>query len=392
MQLATETEILFSNDDLAYLKKVVDKLENDLKQIYGEQKVIDLTLNAETGVYELVNVSQADIISSEYAQLRNVMDAARYNITSAAINNEAFKIKNALNNLSTNNTLKSFVSDLNVSSSLVNFYKGVNSVVQFENNIKSWDILNRNHRLDLKKNPDAIGALTNLLGNPILAGKLPGMSTTEIENLLGKMKGWGQSGSGVSYKQVCEKVNELIDNLPNATSNLNNWTNRHAWVQLERLLQTQNKTIISGPDEIIFENPVSSTFGNSVTDLTIFYNGIRFEIETKAGLEFFESLAYSNGNFPTQSVNSLLNVLSIKNYKVFLNPEKIATLSNADKIKVVNAWRDAPGDILEHPYIRNLFVEYWNDVTEILNGTELENLLKNRDDWFCEIFVNNIEQ
>ncbi len=65
-----------------------------------------------------------------------------------------------------------------------------------------------------------------------------------------------------------------------------------------------------------------------------------FEIETKAGIKFFENAANSSSNFAKQSFNSLTNVNKLENYKVFLNPEIKNTLSNTDKLKVINAWKN----------------------------------------------------
>ena len=268
--------------------------------------------------------------------------------------------------------------------------------------VKAWDVLRRNGRNILRTDVDALGSLTNLLSNPKLASKLPGKTTAEIEDLLGKMKGWGDGTNGASYKQVCDKVNELVDELPTNTSNLDNYlgsagfgngnvyTNRHSWVQLERMLEGSNKSFIKSADEVIFENPINGTpFGNSVSDIYIRKGSQIVEVETKAGLQFFEGI--SGSNFATQSANSLTRVSSVSDYKVILNPEKVATLSNADKISVVNAWKNHSGGIFNNAQIRQVFTDYWDDVSSITSSTQFENLLKNRSDWFDDIFKNNIE-
>jgi hypothetical protein len=59
------------------------------------------------------------------------------------------------------------------------------------------------------------------------------------------------------------------------------------------------------------------------------------ELETKAGMEFFEGLGSSN--FMTQSGNSLMKVSKIEDYKVFLNPGLVVDKQAAIK-KVVDAW------------------------------------------------------
>ena len=268
------------------------------------------------------------------------------------------------------------------------------------NGVKAWEVLRRNGRDILRTEIDALGSLSNLLSNPKLASKLPGKSTEEIEDLLGKMKGWGDGTSGVSYKQVADKVNELIEELPATTTNFdkylgtagfgngNVYTNRHSWVQLERMLEPANKSFIKSADEIIFENLISGTpFGNSVSDIFIRKGSQIVEVETKAGLQFFEDIPGSN--FATQSANSLTRVSSVSDYKVILNPEKVTTLSNADKLKVVNAWKNHPGNIFSNDIIVGLFEDYWDEV--ITGPDHLENLLKTRNDWFDDIFKNNIQ-
>ncbi|GHV14878.1 hypothetical protein FACS1894169_04700 [Bacteroidia bacterium] len=110
-----------------------------------------------------------------------------------------------------------------------------------------------------------------------------------------------------------------------------------AYAQLQRLLD--NKDILSKADNIEFEKAISASefgVGNSVSDVHILLGGRKIEIETKAGMEFFENLG-SSSNFMTQSGNSLMNVSKIEDYKVFLNPglvvDKQATIN-----KVVDAW------------------------------------------------------
>ena len=273
---------------------------------------------------------------------------------------------------------------------------------EYEKMVKAWDILRRNGRTILKTDVDALGSLTTLLGNSKLASKLPGKTPLEIENLLGKMKGYGDGTTSVSFKQVCDKVNELVDELPTNTTNLdkylgsagfgndNVYTNRHSWVQLERMLEPSNKSFLKSADEVIFENPINGTpFGNSVSDIYIKKGSQIVEVETKAGLQFFEGV--SGSNFATQSANSLTRVSSVADYKVILNPERIATLSNTDKLSVVNAWKNHPNDFLGNTDIRDLFVEYWDDVPNISSNAQFENLLNTKNDWFDDIFKNNIQ-
>jgi hypothetical protein len=109
--------------------------------------------------------------------------------------------------------------------------------------IDAWEIFS--HRgYQIRRSLDALESLTALRNNSNLSSKLAGKTQAEIDVLLGNMKGW----SGASYKQVCDKVNLLVDELPaNVTGldkylgsacfgNGNGYTNRHSWVQLEILL------------------------------------------------------------------------------------------------------------------------------------------------------------
>ena len=285
---------------------------------------------------------------------------------------------------------------------LLEFFLAADDLAAFERRLGAWDILRRNGRNILKTDVDALSSLRNLLDNPNLASKFPGKTTAEIEDLIGSMKGWGDETNGASYKQVCDKVNELVDELPANTSNFDNYigsagfgngnvyTNRHSWVQLERMLEGSNKSFIKSADEVIFENPINGTpFGNSVSDIFIRKGSQIVEVETKAGLQFFEGI--SGSNFATQSANSLTRVSSVSDYKVILNPEKVATLSNADKLSVVNSWKNHPQDFLGNSDIRGLFVQYWGDIPNITSNAQFENLLNTRTDWFDDIFKNNIQ-
>jgi len=227
--------------------------------------------------------------------------------------------------------------------------------------IDAWEMLLRNGRTTLKTDVEALTSLNTLLNNSKLASKLPGKTTVEIENLLAKMNGCSEA----SYKQVCDKVNLLIDELPtNVTGldkylgsagfgNANMYTNRHSWVQLERLLANKSKLNIA--DEIVFErhiqNIVNGTTYTSFTDVYIRIGSDIYEIETKAGIKFFENVTNNSSNFTKQSFNSLTNVNKLENYKVFLNPTILAQLDNAatlatKKNNVITAWKNWEGGVL----------------------------------------------
>jgi len=268
--------------------------------------------------------------------------------------------------------------------------------------VEAWKIISH-RRIDLRTNTDALTSLNTLLNNSKLARKLPGKTSIEIENLLANMKGW----SGASYKQVCDKVNLLVDELPaNVTGldkylgsagfgNGNVYTNRHSWVQLERLLENKEKLKIA--DEIIFENPISFNGFNSVTDVYMRIGSDIYEIETKAGIKFFENVASNSSNFAKQSYNSLNNVNKLENYKVFLNPAVKDALGNTDKLNVINAWKNWEGGaLLENLSIREKFTEFArNELNNptlgvFENGEQLRTFLNSNDNWFKKIFIENL--
>ena len=110
------------------------------------------------------------------------------------------------------------------------------------------------------------------------------------------------------------------------------------------------------------------------------------EIETKAGVKFFTNIR--NSNFATQSANSLLNVSSVKDYKVFLNPEILNKLTNRDKLKVVDAWVGHPKGILRDPDITTKFSVYWGESIE--SALDFEAKLRSKNDWFDSIFKQDL--
>lgn len=236
--------------------------------------------------------------------------------------------------------------------------------------------------------------------------KLPGFNQVEIDNLIGQMKGWGDGTAGVSYQEICLKVNELVEELPQNVTGLdkflgsqgfgngNNFTNRHSWVQLERLLE--NNQVLNLADEIIFENPISFNGYNSVTDVYIRMGSDIYEIETKAGIKFFENISGNSSNFARQSFNSLKNVNKIENYKVFLNPSVKNALSATDKTNVINAWKNwENGVILNDGDILELFTDFakrksGNNSLPTFTSQTLENYLNNTDEWFDLIFKTDL--
>ncbi len=129
--------------------------------------------------------------------------------------------------------------------------------------VESWKAIS--HKPKVRTKIEALESLQTLRSNSKLANKLPGKSTSEIDELLGKMEGWGDGTNGASYKQVCDKVNELVNDLPDNVTNLekflgssgfgnaNVYTKRHSYVQLERILNTEKKAFLKSADEIILK-------------------------------------------------------------------------------------------------------------------------------------------
>lgn len=218
-----------------------------------------------------------------------------------------------------------------------------------------------------------------------------------------------KSSDQASYKEIIIKLDDLFNYLPTDASKINNLqlylgskgfgmnnsydTWRHSAVQLERLLQ--NKTFLQNASEIKFENPITTAFGTSYTDVRIVRaDQSIIEIETKAGMVFFENMAGSN--FVKQSANSLLSVTKIEDYKVFLNLAKVAEFADpvklkAAKKKVIDAWEK--GGLLNNDKIFLKFKKFDTDITMtgILNNkSDLKNYLNSNNDWFLEIFQHNI--
>lgn len=194
-----------------------------------------------------------------------------------------------------------------------------------ELDVKDWEILQRMGRRDIKKNPKALQALSAARKNPRLA------EFGITDDMLGNIHGFN-----LAYDELLPKIDELITFLPPNTQNLAdylgskgfgqagaaNWTHRHSEVQLERLLQ--NKSILSGANEIVFERTIVGPSGKtSVSDLHIKKGTRTLEAETKAGVEFFNGLANSNSNFATQCENSFSQVSKLEDYKVFLGGAKM---------------------------------------------------------------------
>jgi hypothetical protein len=261
-----------------------------------------------------------------------------------------------------------------------------------------WHILNKAGRTGLINDFDAINAVKKIKGNP----KFTSMGlTNEIVGDFLKL-GWPTPPANVAFNIAIEKLDELITALPTGkTTGLQNFlgaqgfkngngiTRRHSYVQLERLLE--NKTSFTNAIEVKFEFTKTSSFGTSVADIHIKKNDIDvIEIETKAGMEFFENVVGSN--FEVQCANSLLEVNKIENYRVFLNPEKIKQITQtaasltAAKNKIIAAWKN--GELLADVGIMSKFETYF--VASNLDDLKLELLLKNNDNWFKTIFLENL--
>jgi hypothetical protein len=96
-------------------------------------------------------------------------------------------------------------------------------------------------------------------------------------------------------------VGENTYNGGRGIGNTNKGERRHSYVQLERLLE--NITSFTNAIEVKFEFTKTSGFGTSVADIHIKKNAIDvIEIETKAGMEFFENVVGSN--FEVQSAKN----------------------------------------------------------------------------------------
>ena len=133
-----------------------------------------------------------------------------------------------------------------------------------------------------------------------------------------------------------------------------------------------------------------------ISDVYIRIGNQIVEIETKAGTEFFTNVAGSSSNFAKQSYNSLKNVASTGNYKVFLRKDILETLDvTKAKDKVIEAWsKFENGAILTDPKIRSQFTAFARkklNNPNILNfsRSQLEAFLKTNDDWFVTIFKDN---
>ncbi len=237
------------------------------------------------------------------------------------------------------------------------------------------------------------------------------ISDTHLGNML-KKGGWGGDIPAPSYEELCDQVGELLEALPKpgspGASNLSkflgsegfdnglDYTRRHAYVQLQRLLKNDLKTIIQNADEVIFERQLTNTLSNgkvinSFSDLHIkMPDGRIIELETKAGMEFFSGVASSGSNFATQSFNSLKNITDLKDYKVILN-EAIKDGLNAGihKQQIIKAWKNFEGgELLQDPKIRSLFTDYFGQNVD--NAEILESLLKKNNNWFDEIFKSDL--
>jgi hypothetical protein len=167
-------------------------------------------------------------------------------------------------------------------------------------------------------------------------------------------------------------------------------TQRHSYLQLQRLLE--NKNILSKADEVIFESEISaSTFGigKSVSDIHIILGVRKIEIETKAGMNFFKGL--DEANFMTQSGNSLMTVSKIEDYKVFLNPGLVDGLNKEAAIKkVVDAW--SKQSWFRQSAIVDKFKKYGESKGFDFTDYTVQEYLKMNTEWFDEIFIKNISK
>jgi hypothetical protein len=301
--------------------------------------------------------------------------------------------------------LDDLVTDIDASTGLFNKFDAEPEA------LGSWEALNNAGRTGgnnpsngLTRNIDAIDALTTLRNNPRLAiHEVP-------DDVLAYMlkEGWGSKPAVPAYADLCSDVNNLVDMLPQntgsnlfeflGTKGLNNGgadTRRHAYVQLQRLLESENRIVITGVKEVRFENRLSNIINGtdhvSYTDVRItrFDNSI-IEIETKAGLMLFESGI--SDQFAKQTFNSLQEVSRLEDYKVFLNNEIRAKLvASIDKKKVITAWeRFENGALLKDAKIQQLIKNYGEARGYDFTINTVTDFLKQNDDWFIDIFKSNL--
>jgi len=294
--------------------------------------------------------------------------------------------------------LKALLGDLSENDNFAKEFLG--KVGKNEGLVDSWQSL-KSVKPDLCKDLPVLESF-NLLSKNIKRMMFPEIT----DNMIAAIK----SSEGSSYKSIIDNLNELFSNFPTDASKVKQleqfigtkgfnmageayWIWRHSAVQLQRILE--NKDILKNADEIIFESEVATTMGRSFTDLRIVRaDKSIIEIETKAGMEFFEGIGSSN--FITQSSNSLEAVSKIEDYKVFLNPKKIAEFANPDllkaaKDKIVKGWKE--GGLLNNQIIYNNFLDYNNRVTKNTNFrriADFEDFLLNTKNWFEEIFMKNL--
>jgi hypothetical protein len=152
-----------------------------------------------------------------------------------------------------------------------------------------------------------------------------------------------------------------------------------------------HKDILSRASIIEFEKEISAAefgIGRSFSDAHMIIGGREIEIETKAGMEFFENL--NTSNFMTQSGNSLMKVTNIEDYKVFLNPGLLIVDKQAAIKKVVDAW--SKQEWFSNSEIINKFKKYGESKGfDFADGTVVD-FLKTNTNWFDDIFINNIKQ
>lgn len=259
-----------------------------------------------------------------------------------------------------------------------------------ELDIQDWNILKRNKKPDLCKSAAALSALKKIRSNP----KLSQFGVTD--DILGSIN----PSSVFPYDKLLLNLDELIAVLPNSTENLLDYlgpkgfgqqgsayfTHRHSAVQLQRLLE--NKSFIQNAETIIFERRFTGANGKiSESDVHILLNGGRvLEIETKAGVEFFNGLANSSSNFVRQCENSLQQVTKLEDYKVFLGDAKMTDA----KQQVINAWRQG-GLLNPESQAYPKIMDYATRKGYSFDIKTIDDYLVENDNWFKEIFTNNFK-
>jgi hypothetical protein len=248
--------------------------------------------------------------------------------------------------------------------------------------VKSWEVLQRNGRRELKLKPDALQALNTLKKNQ----KLIDMGISD--DILGKMNGFKIPPQDFSYAQICDKVGSFVDDLPMdkvdkaglerflGTSNLGNASSynvRQGVLGMD--VVKANKAFLANADNIFLEHKFTGLPYNAEPDLFFTKGGKNYIAEFKAGTDFF------TGNFNDQCKAYFGQVSDLQGLRIFSRPDVAVT-----KSQIIAKWKS--GGVLSNGDALSQFRKYSNE-TMPLGAADLENYLTNNDDWFNMIFNSN---